>query len=243
MAVANPRDLVALKSSLRAVPPIRELLKEKSSRLLSLISSGLDEIPGLTALIDAAILDDPAPGARDGDIIRQGYDTELDELVSITRDGRKWIAALEEKERRNTGISNLRVGFNNIFGYYIEVTKANCHLVPDSYIRKQTLVNAERYINQELKEYEFTVLNAEEKRKQREYELFLKVRGAAAKEIKKIMKRPVSRGNRCPRRPRRDSRALQLHMPPGRRGRRHRDQGRPSSRGREDASSRGVRPQ
>ena len=188
MAVANPRDLVALKSSLRAVPPIRELLKEKSSRLLSLISSGLDELPDLTALIEAAILDDPAPGIRDGNMIRQGYDTELDELVSITRDGRKWIAALEEKERRNTGISNLRVGFNNIFGYYIEVTKANCHLVPDSYIRKQTLVNAERYINQELKEYEFTVLNAEEKRKQREYELFLKVRGAAAKEIKKIMK-------------------------------------------------------
>lgn len=123
---------------------------------------------------------------REGGIIREGYDRELDGLISITRDGRRWIAALEEKEKKRTGISSLKVGFNNVFGYYIEVTKTHSHAVPGDYVRKQTLVNAERYINQELKEYEVTVLNAEEKRRQREYDLFIRVRDEVARHIRRL---------------------------------------------------------
>ena len=104
----------------------------------------------------------------------------------MTRDGKKWIAALEDRERKRTGINSLKVGFNQVFGYYIEVTKANAGLVPDDYIRKQTLVNAERYINQELKGYEYTVLNAEDRRKQREYDLFIDIRKSIARDIRRI---------------------------------------------------------
>ncbi len=111
---------------------------------------------------------------------------ELDRLIAIMRDGRKWIAALEEKERQRTGIHSLKVGFNSVFGYYIEVTKANARLVPADYIRKQTLVNAERYINEELKGYEETVLHAEERRQAREYDLFVEIRGRIAGEIRRI---------------------------------------------------------
>ncbi len=123
---------------------------------------------------------------REGGIIKEGYDQDIDELISLSRDGRKWIAALEEKERKRTGINSLKVGFNSVFGYYIEVTKANTALVPNGYIRKQTLVNAERYINQELKGYEPTVLSADDRRKEREYDLFVRIREEISKEIKRI---------------------------------------------------------
>ncbi len=147
---------------------------------------GSIEMTDLRELIERAIVADPPLTIREGGIIREGYDPELDRLIAIMRDGRKWIAALEEKERQRTGINSLKVGFNSVFGYYIEVTKANARLVPPDYIRKQTLVNAERYINEELKGYEETVLHAEERRQAREYDLFVEIRGRIAGEIRRI---------------------------------------------------------
>jgi len=186
IGVANARDLNALKASLKALPALRKLLHDFDSPLMTGIREGIDEMPDITGLIVAAIAEDPPMTIREGGIIREGYDKELDGLISITRDGRQWIAALEEKEKKRTGISSLKVGFNNVFGYYIEVTKTHSHAVPGDYVRKQTLVNAERYINQELKEYETTVLNAEEKRRQREYDLFIRVRDEIARHIRRI---------------------------------------------------------
>ena len=188
MGVANARDLAALKASFQIIPFVRKGLSDLRTPLLSSIFAGLDEMPDVASLIEKSIADDPPLTLRDGGMICEGYDAELDELISIGRDGKKWISALEERERKKTGISSLRVGFNSVFGYYIEVTKMNTHLVPGDYVRKQTLVNAERYINQELKEYEFTVLNAEQKRKEREYDLFIEVRNAVAREIGRILR-------------------------------------------------------
>ncbi|MFB3926408.1 MAG: DNA mismatch repair protein MutS [Syntrophales bacterium] len=186
MGAANARDLVALKASLQFVPPLRKLLGGLNSPLIRSIFTGLDEMHDVVEFIDRAILDDPLPTLRDGGMIKKGYDEELDNLISITRDGKQWIASMEERERKKTGINSLKIGFNSVFGYYIEVTRANAHLVPDDYVRKQTLVNAERYINPELKGYEETVLNADEKKKEREYRLFLEVRARIAGEIRRI---------------------------------------------------------
>jgi DNA mismatch repair protein MutS len=188
MGVANGRDLIALKNSLKVLPEIRLLLEGKESGLLSSFYADMDEMPDILSLIEGSIAEDAPLTIREGGIIKEGYDPRLDELISISRDGKKWIAALEQRERKKTGINSLKVGFNSVFGYYIEVTKLNADLVPDDYIRKQTLVNAERYINQELKEYEYTVLNAEDRRKEREYELFVDIRGKIAKDIKRIQK-------------------------------------------------------
>ena len=186
MGIANGRDLIALKTSLNALPDIRALLCEMESSLLISIYEGIDEMPDILDQIERSIVEDPPMTIREGGIIKDGYDRDLDELISISRDGKKWIAALEEKERKRTGVNSLKVGFNSVFGYYIEVTKTNTNLVPDDYIRKQTLVNAERYINQELKGYEYTVLNAEDRRKEREYNLFVGIRGEIAREITRI---------------------------------------------------------
>jgi DNA mismatch repair protein MutS len=188
MAVANARDLVAVRDSLQALPEIKESLGALESSRCVGIRDSIDELPQTAALITGAIADEPAPTLKDGGIIREGYDGELDRLISLSRDGKKFIAALEEKERRETGINTLKVGFNSVFGYYIEATKANSALVPAHYVRKQTLVNAERYITQELKEYEEAVLGAETKRKEREFELFIKVRSEVAAEIRRIQK-------------------------------------------------------
>lgn len=188
MGIANGRDLIALKSSLMVLPEIGILISELISPLLRSFYTGIDEMPDILNLIDRSIVDDPPMTIREGGIIKQGYDSELDELISISTDGKKWIAALEEKERKRTGINSLKVGFNSVFGYYIEITKANTDLVPDDYVRKQTLVNAERYINQELKGYEYTVLSAEDRRKEREYSLFVEIREKILREIKRIQK-------------------------------------------------------
>jgi len=186
MGVANGRDLIALKNSLKVLPDIRAFLNELESPLLSSLNAGVDEMPDMLSLIERSILEDAPLTIREGGVIKEGYDRDLDELISISRDGKKWIALLEEKERKKTGIHSLKVGFNSVFGYYIEVTKAHTHAVPDDYIRKQTLVNAERYINQELKEYEYTVLHAEDRRKEREYDLFVDIRENISGEIKRI---------------------------------------------------------
>lgn len=176
LRVANPRDLIALKVSLTVIPELKAMLRDFTAPVISELCAGLAEMSAVVDLISRAIADDPPQRTQDGGFIAAGYDEEIDRLRSISRDGKQWIAALENKERKNTGINSLKVGFNNVFGYYIEVTKTNAHLVPDSYVRKQTLVNAERYINQELKEFEQTVLNAEEKINAREQELFFSLR-------------------------------------------------------------------
>ena len=186
MDVAHARDLAALKTSLQAIPQLKALLQSLTSPLINSLLSRMDDLPETAALIDRAIVDDPPLTIREGGIIRDGFDEELDHLLSLSRNGKQNIAALEERERKKTGIQSLKVGFNQIFGYYIEVTKANTHLVPGDYIRKQTLVNAERYINQELKEFEQTVLHAEENGRQREYELFLRIREEIARHIRQI---------------------------------------------------------
>jgi DNA mismatch repair protein MutS len=186
VGLANGRDLAALRTSIQALPELRGAIAGCEAPLLREIHDGIDEMHDLRGLIEGAIVDDPPFTIREGGIIRQGYDPELDRLISVIRDGRKWIAALEEKERQRTGIHSLKVGFNSVFGYYIEVTKANTRLVPADYIRKQTLVNAERYINEELKGYEETVLHAEERRQAREYDLFVEIRGRIAGDIRRI---------------------------------------------------------
>ena len=186
MGVANGRDLIALKTSLNALPQIRAFIWGLDSALLTSVYAGIDEMPDICAAIERAIVEDPPMTIREGGVIKEGYDQDLDELISASRDGKKWIAALEQRERKRTGINSLKVGFNSVFGYYIEVTKANTDLVPQDYIRKQTLINAERYINEELKGYEHTVLTAEDRRKEREYDLFVRIRGEISKEIKRI---------------------------------------------------------
>ncbi|MBN2178683.1 MAG: DNA mismatch repair protein MutS [Deltaproteobacteria bacterium] len=188
MGIANGRDLVSLKTSLAMIPAIKDVIDGlESSKMLS-ICGGIDGMPDIKELIERSIVDEPPLTIGEGYVIKKGYNEELDSLVSLATDGKKWIAKLEEKERKRTGINTLKVGFNNVFGYYIEITKANAGLAPDDYVRKQTLVNAERYINEELKRYESTVLNAEERRKKLEYDLFVDIRGKIACEIERIQK-------------------------------------------------------
>lgn len=176
LKVATPRDLIALKASLGVLPRLQSLLMDFTAPALMIIRNDINDMSSLVDLLSRAIVADPPARIQEGGFIAAGFDENLDALRSISRDGKNWIARMETKERQATGINSLKIGFNNVFGYYIEVTKANASLVPDSYVRKQTLVNAERYINQELKEFEQTVLNAEEKIRERENELFNQLR-------------------------------------------------------------------
>jgi DNA mismatch repair protein MutS len=176
LKVATPRDLIALKVSLAVLPGLQSMLNDFTAPALLSIRREISDMSSLVDLLSRAISPDPPSRIQEGGYIAHGFDDGLDHLRSISRDGKKWIASLEAKERQATGINTLKIGFNNVFGYYIEVTRANAGLVPDSYVRKQTLVNAERYINQELKEFEQTVLNAEEKIRERENEIFNQLR-------------------------------------------------------------------
>lgn len=185
---ATPRDLLALKSSLLALPALRALIPSDAEGPLDEIATGLDPLSDIADIIEAAIREDAPLGLREGGIIKRGYASSLDELVSIQRDGKDWIARLEAAERTKTGISKLRVGFNRIFGYYIEVTKNNLSSVPSYYIRKQTLANAERFITPQLKDYEEKVLTAEEKRVELEYRIFQEIRLRVAAETTRIQK-------------------------------------------------------
>ncbi|MCL2670280.1 MAG: DNA mismatch repair protein MutS, partial [Syntrophaceae bacterium] len=184
--LAHGRDLAALRASLKTMPLLRAEIATCEAPLLKAIHAGIDELPDLADLITRAICDEPPLSIREGGIIREGYDQELDQLILAMREGRRWIAGLEEKERKRTGIASLKVGFNNVFGYFIEITKANASLAPPDYIRKQTLVNAERYINEELKGYEEKILHAEERRQAREYSLFVALRERIAGQIRRL---------------------------------------------------------
>jgi len=184
---ANARDLVALRNSLRRLPFIRETLAPAEAELLNTLRAEVDELEELKDLLEASLGDDPPQLLTEGGLIRDGYTEELDELRDIASGGKRWIAGLEATERARTGIQNLRVGYNKVFGYYLEVTKANAHLVPDDYDRKQTLTNAERYITPGLKEQEARILGAEERLQDLEYDLFCEVRARVAEQAEPLL--------------------------------------------------------
>jgi len=186
MASANAKDIVALRASLGKLPQLDDLLSPLQSHYLKELRGQIDLLPELGALLDQAIVDDPPFVLRDGGIIRDGYSEELDELRTISRDGKGWIAALELQERERTGIPSLKVKYNKIFGYFIEVTHRNLDRVPEDYQRKQTLTNAERFITPQLKEYEEKVLGAEDRIVELEYNLFQQVRLKASAEGRRI---------------------------------------------------------
>ncbi len=179
---ANARDLVALKTSLQMVPGIKALLRGLATPLLEGKVEGLDELTEIVELLERAIEEAPPLTLREGGFIKGGYAARLDELRAIRRDGKGWIARLEKQERARTGISTLRVGFNKVFGYYLEVTRSNLSRVPQDYIRKQTLTGAERFVTPELKEYEAKVLEAEEEIEELEYQIFCRLRQDVANE-------------------------------------------------------------
>ena len=185
---ANARDMITLKNSLTKVPEVKSVLKNSSSFMLKDIYENLDELQDIHELIEKAIVDDPPMTVKDGGIIKIGYDEEVDKLKKATTEGKNWIIQLESDEKQKTGIKNLKVGFNKVFGYFIEVTKSNLDQVPERYIRKQTLTNAERYITEELKNLENQILGAEEKVVSLEYDLFTKIREEIAKNIVRLQK-------------------------------------------------------
>jgi len=186
LGAANARDLLALKQSCTALPLIHGLLSRCNSRLIYDMATGWDELQGVHQLIEGAVHDDPPHTLREGRLIKKGHNAELDGLRSISSDGKGWIAGIELRERERTGINSLKVNYNRVFGYYIEVTRTNLANIPEDYIRKQTLANAERFITPELKEYEDKVLGAEEKILDLEYRLFQQVREAVAAETVRI---------------------------------------------------------
>ncbi len=176
MGSANARDIVGLKRSIDCLPRIKDLMKGIQHGILAEMEGEVDALTDVAQFIGRSIVDNPPFSLREGGMIRDGYHQELDELRSIKRDGKRWIAHLEAEEKTKTGMNFLKVRFNQVFGYYIEVTKSNLNLVPDYYIRKQTLSNAERFITPQLKEYESKILSAEERINRLEYDLFQEVR-------------------------------------------------------------------
>ena len=186
MATANAKDLVALRLSIGRLPALRARFADLASPLLVSLCGDIDPLEDLYALIATAIVDDPPFVLREGGLIRDGFDAELDELRQIGREGKGWIARLELQEKEQTGISTLKVRYNRVFGYYIEVPRSQVARIPEHYQRRQTLANAERYVTDELKVYEEKVLGAEEKLVEREYELFLKIRQQVAVEGPRI---------------------------------------------------------
>ena len=185
---ANARDMITLKNSLARLPEVRKVLENCTSAMLKDIYDNLDELQDIYELIEKSIVDDPPMTVKDGGIIKLGYDEEVDKLKTATTEGKNWIIQLEAEEKEKTGIKNLKVGFNKVFGYFIEVTKSNLDQVPERYIRKQTLTNAERYITEELKNLENQILGAEEKVVSLEYDLFTKIREEIAKNVIRLQK-------------------------------------------------------
>ncbi len=183
---ANGRDLVSLKQAISALPLIKSLLSDSACAYLKQQYESIDLLEDVYKLIDAAIVSDAPFSIREGGIIKEGFNAELDSLKSIKSNGEGYIREIEAREKERTGITKLRVGYNRVFGYYIEVTNSFKELVPDDYIRKQTLANAERYITQELKDYESKVLGAEERIVKIEYEIFCQIRRCVADEFNRI---------------------------------------------------------
>jgi len=185
---ANGRDLISLKNSVKQLPEVKEILSKTESGMLRELYEELDVLEDVYELIEKSIVEEPPISVKEGGIIKLGYDPEIDQLKKATTEGKTWIVQLEAKEREATGIKGLKVGFNKVFGYFIEVTKSNLSMVPDRYIRKQTLTNAERYVTEELKNLENQILGAEEKVINLEYKAFTDVRESIEKQIQRIQK-------------------------------------------------------
>lgn len=188
----NSRDLNSFRISFSKIPFIRETIKSLKSDLLVDLYNKIDPLKDLTCLIDSSITQDPPITIKEGGIIKDGYNEEVDSLREATNKGKTWIVEIENREKNRTGIKNLKINYNKVFGYYIEVTKSHYNLVPDDYIRKQTLSNAERYITPELKEVEDKILGASEKLKILEYELFQNVKDKVLSEIDRIKSTAIS---------------------------------------------------
>jgi DNA mismatch repair protein MutS len=187
LATAGPRDFVGLKQSLNAVPRVKVVLGECVAPLVQSLRAELDELTDVRDWVEQAIADEPPALARDGGFIRDGLDTELDELRTISRSGKQFIAEMEDQERKRTGISSLKVRFNRVFGYYIEISKSNLHNVPDDYRRKQTVAGGERFTTSALKDYEERVLGADERCVERELELFDALRARVSAELPRVL--------------------------------------------------------
>ena len=180
--------MISLKNSLMQLPDLKKVLASSKSELLQNLYLNLDELSDIHELIEKAIVEEPPITITEGGIIKLGYNEEVDKLKSATLDGKKWLIELEAKEKEETGIKNLKVGFNKVFGYFFEVTKSYLNLVPERYIRKQTLANCERYITEELNELESKILGAEEKTIDLEYKLFIEIRNKIAVNIERLQK-------------------------------------------------------
>ncbi len=185
---ANARDMITLKNSLEKLPAVKQVLSQCNSKKLKELYENIDELQDIYELIEKSIVDDPPMGIKDGGIIKLGYDEEIDKLKTATTQGKNWIIKLEAEEKEKTGIKTLKIGYNKVFGYYIEVSKSFIPQVPDRFIRKQTLTNGERYITEELKNLENQILGAEEKVVNLEYNEFVKIREEIAKNIKRLQK-------------------------------------------------------
>ena len=185
---ANGRDLISLKNSVKQLPYVKNVLAGVSSKMLKSIANELDTLEDVYEIIEKSIVDEPPIGVKDGGIIKLGYDPEIDKLKTATTEGKKWILDLENKEREETGIKGLKIGFNKVFGYFIEVTRSNLSMVPERYVRKQTLANAERYITEDLKNLENQILGAEERVITLEYNAFCEIRETIEKQIERLQK-------------------------------------------------------
>lgn len=184
---ANARDLIALKTSLNVFPSLVESLSALNDSRIDSLCKPILSVAHIANIIENAIIDEPPITVKEGGVIRAGFNSDLDNIRSASKDGKGWIAALESEEREKTGIKSLKIGYNSVFGYYIEVSKSNLSLVPDDYIRKQTTVNAERFITSKLKELELIVLGADEKSTQLEYEIFCAIRDEISKDAQNLM--------------------------------------------------------
>ena len=185
---ANGRDLISLKNSVKQLPEIKQILSKTESGLLHELYEELDVLQDIYELIEKSIVEEPPISVKEGGIIKLGYDPEIDVLKKATTEGKTWIVQLEAREREKTGIKGLKVGFNKVFGYFIEVTKSNLSMVPETYIRKQTLTNAERYVTEELKNLENQILGAEEKVVNLEYNAFVHVRDEIESQVQRLQK-------------------------------------------------------
>ena len=188
LGTANARDMLALKASLGLLPRIKEKLNSCEATLSCILNEELEDISDVADLIERSIHDEPPTTLMEGGIIKSGYSEELDQVRTVSSSGKEWVVRLQETERARTNISSLKVGYNDAFGYYIEVTKPNLDRVPDDYIRKQTLVNSERFITPELKEHESLILNAQERISTIEYEIFCEIRSQVAESTVRIQR-------------------------------------------------------
>jgi DNA mismatch repair protein MutS len=191
---ANPRDLAALNSSLQRLPALHQALERAKSAYLQQLQAGVSPLEDVVALIEKSIVQDPPAHLREGGVIREGCHQELDSLRALLKEGKGWILRLESEERRRTGIKSLKVGYTNVFGYYLEVSRANLHLVPQDYIRKQTLANAERFITPELKDMEARVISAQDRLISLEQEIFARLKGEVAARSGEIKSRAAALG-------------------------------------------------